>query len=140
MVLSSDQKVINRGLEQVSEMSVSGTQKLYAGAILQVVKVGSTELLKPATDGAGVVPAGVCIEQEDNSTGISGDLTARFFKAGSEVALATTGSLTYGLPAYILSDGVVGIAGEATNNIKLGVALEKHETEAGLIWVRIDPV
>lgn len=113
---------------------VSGSTTLYQG---QIVGMDSNGLLVNPTDASTVTGVGVAVEKADNGTGANSAINCKVWTQG-EIALPTTGSVSYGLAAYVYDNEKVAASGSLiTNGVYLGVFKEAHETLSGYRWVQL---
>jgi len=108
---------------------------IYAGAI--VCRQAADNLVIPGTDTAGLVPQGVAMDTLDNSAGAAGTYgppAERVIRVDHQgVWSFAIGATTpkAGDAAYILDDNKVGVAADATNDIKVGEFLRPTNDGSG---------
>lgn len=134
MAITSDKQVIHRGLEAVSELPA--VKATLAGELLVV---NSNNEVSAAYRTTALVFAGIAME------GVTSGSKCKFLRNGSVVAITSTGSITYGDVVYIHDNEKVApsgtLTGAPTNSpaVRVGIALEPHESLSNTRWVLIDP-
>lgn len=103
-----------------AKIPVKGSTHIYAGALVCVVQ--ATGFLVPASDTAGLVSAGVALE-DVNNTGADGALECLCEVPLGWVITKTTGTAPkYGETVCFSDDETVALAATTTNDITAGKA------------------
>lgn len=119
---------------QIGQGPVAASTKLYGGALLCFNASG---YLVKGADTAGLIFAGVCRDQKDNSSGSAGDLTAEFDRKGLHLVNMGTAitQANVGDAVCLVDDQTVDLAANTTNDIACGKIIEYVTT--GLAYIDI---
>lgn len=143
MALSDDAIPRHRGAHFDSELGVAASQDIKGGMLLVVDT--STLVVSAAHQTSGLVFVGVATEGKDNSSGADDDLTISLSRNNSVLAMPTTGAIVYGDLVYVHDNEKVAASGTLTGapgnspGVRVGIALEPHESLVNTSWVLLDP-
>jgi hypothetical protein len=108
---------------RIGQGPVAASTKLYGGGMVCHNAAG---YVVPGSDTAGLVLAGVCAGQQDNSAGANGDLTAEYERDGLHLMnfSGTATQANVGDSVCIVDDQTVALAAMTTNGIPAGKIAE----------------
>lgn len=136
MALSADTSVPEKAsaFSMINEYGAAAAVLCYQGALIVVDANGN---FAPATTATGLVAAGRCEEQVDNSTGAAGDLNVRvksgIFRFAND-GVDTVPATQVGEDCFIVDDETVAATnGGATRS----TAGRVYEVDADGVWVAI---
>lgn len=126
MALSNDTHVKTKGDWEVQDFQVVASEIIYKGAM---VAVDGNGFLTAAADTAGLRFAGIAMEQGDNSSGASGDITVNVAipKGGARFHVTAVGAAQtdVGEICYVTDDESVGTPGtDPGNAVVVGRCIE----------------
>lgn len=132
-VLAADKELEMRNPGDIRTFPVIGSDIIYKGAMVTVDATGYAE---PAADTTGLPFVGIAVEQADNSSGSSGDITVDVYTSGSFKLIGSSLAQTdLGKLVFVADDATVDDGG-SDNFVPVGY-LEEY-VSASLGWVRIN--
>lgn len=107
----------------IGQGPVAASAKLYGGAF---VCFNASGYLVAGADTAGLILAGICRGQKDNSSGADGDLTAEFERDGLHIMIMDMAitRADLGKKVFLVDDQTADLEGNVSNAVFCGVIAE----------------